>query len=134
MSCGCHFFDLACFHRGSPASPYFVERMLFLFIQEERNNVEKQLRYQCRCSFLEVLIYECELIWPIDAPIHTVNGRPNVFLPALILSVCCVVSDIQRANYRPAGAFSKESHGSFFYRLFHFLLNFWTPWHGHRMI
>lgn len=28
-------------------------------LQEERNNVDKQLRYQCRCSFLEVILNKC---------------------------------------------------------------------------
>lgn len=35
-------------------TPRVFEQLFSRIQQEERNNVEKQLRYQCRCSFLEI--------------------------------------------------------------------------------
>lgn len=41
---------------GSERSPVVLRlTSVSVSMQEERNNVEKQLRYQCRCSFLEVV-------------------------------------------------------------------------------
>lgn len=82
-------------------------------LQEQIKNADRQLKYQCHCSFLEV---DCLLLLYLFR-----SDLPNLLISCI--NLISDFSDLQRTNYRFIGSSSKKSPGKKDYFTFLFRIS-----------